>query len=114
MMERRTQGRLWCSDLIRVRLEGARRAELQANLENISPSGACVLLEEPLPVGTTVVLVCRRRRFWGTVRYCVHHEIGYFAGVQFAAGQKWSLELYEPKHLLDPTRVSPRRSSPGG
>ena len=113
-MERRGEGRLWCSDLIRVRLEGARRAILAANLEDISPSGACVLLEEPLPVATSVVLVCRRRRFRGTVKYCVHHEVGYFAGVPFGAGQKWSRELYEPKHLLDPTRVSPRRPSPGG
>ena len=113
-MERRAEGRLWCSDLIRVRLDGARRAELPAVLEDISPCGACVLLEEPLPVGDRVVLVCRRCHFRGTVRYCVHHEIGYFAGVQFDAGQKWSRELYEPKHLLDPTRVSPRRSLPGG
>ena len=113
-MERRGEGRLWCSDLIRVRREGARRAILAANLEDISPSGACVLLEEPLPVATSVVLICRRSRFRGTVKYCVHHEVGYFAGVQFEAGQKWSRELYEPKHLLDPTRVSPRRSSPGG
>jgi hypothetical protein len=112
-MERRAETRLWCSELIRVRLQGGRR-ELAANLEDLSPSGACVLTEEPLRVGAAVVLVCGRRRFRGTVRYSVRHEIGYLTGVRFAIGRKWSREIYEPKHLLDPTRVPPRRSSPGG
>jgi hypothetical protein len=102
MIERRAEPRLLCSDLIHLRLAGAERADLTANLEDISPSGACVLVEEPLPIGTAVCLVCHQCQFSGQVRYCIHNEIGYFAGIRFDAGQKWSREEYEPAHLLDP------------
>jgi hypothetical protein len=112
MIERRTETRLLCSDLIKIRLEGALPRELTANLEDISASGACLQLEEPLPVDALVCLLCRRCRFWAKVKYCVHHEIGYFVGVRFEGGQKWSRELYEPKHLLDPTKVVPSRPLP--
>jgi PilZ domain len=109
MDERRGELRLLCSDLIRVRLEGTRQAELTANLEDISSSGACLQLEEPLPLGARVSLVCRRERFRGKVKYCCCNEIGYFVGVQFEGGRKWSCDDFEPRHLLDPTRVLPSR-----
>ena len=112
MIERRAETRLLCSDLIKIRLEGARPRELTANLEDISTSGACLQLEEPLPLEARVCLLCRRCRFRGKVKYCVHNEIGYFVGVQFQGGLKWSRELYEPKHLLDPTKAVPSRPLP--
>jgi len=102
MVEKRAEPRLLCSDLIRVRVAGAGREDLTANLEDISPSGACVLVEEPLPVGTAVCLVCHQCQFSGQVKYCVHNGIGYLAGIRFDAGQKWSREKYEPAHLFDP------------
>ena len=105
MKERRAEARLLCSDLIQVRVEGAEPAELTANLEDISPSGACVLFEQPLPAGTRLCLMLGRHEFRGRVTRCTHNEIGYFVGVRFDAGQLWSREIYEPKHLLDPARV---------
>jgi len=90
-----------CSDLIKVRVAGA---DLTVNLEDISPSGACLQAEEPLEPGAPVLLICRRRRFRGRVIYCVRHEIGYFAGIRFDAGQRWSRADYEPKHLLGAVR----------
>jgi len=107
MKERRAEPRMWCSDLIKVRLE-AESAELMANLENISPSGACVQFEQPVPAGARLCLVLGRHKFRGQVQYCVRNEIGYFAGVQFDAGRKWSRLIYEPKHLLDPMQVLAR------
>jgi len=109
MKERRAELRLWCSDLIKARLEGAEPVELMANLEDISPSGACVQLEQPVAAGAGISLRLGRRRFNGRVMYCVHNEIGYFAGVRFDPGTKWSRKLYEPKHLLDPTQVVGRK-----
>ncbi len=109
MQERRAEPRLLCSDLIGVRLEGAGPAELTANLEDISPSGACVLLEQPAAPGARISLRLGRRRLRGRVQYCVHHEIGYFAGVRFDSGQQWSRKIYTPKHLLDPARLAGRR-----
>src|ERR1700683_4077432 len=112
MIERRAETRLLCSDLIKIRLEGVPPREITANLEDISPSGAGLLLEEPLPLDAGVCLLCRGCRLWGEVKYCVHNEIGYFVGVRFRAGQKWSRELYEPQHLVDPTQVLPSRRLP--
>lgn len=108
MRERRAEPRLWCSDLIKVHVEGGEPAELMANLEDISPSGACVQFEQAVPAGARVALMLGRRKFSGQVKHCTRNEIGYFAGVQFDAGQKWSRKIYEPKHLLDPARVLAR------
>jgi len=109
MKDRRREIRMWCSDLIHVRLDSAKPVDLIANLEDISPSGACVQFERPVPVGTPVVLRLGRRRLRGEVKYCTHNEVGYFAGIQFAPGHKWSRESYEPEHLLDPTKVRARK-----
>jgi PilZ domain len=109
MKERRAEVRMWCSELIHVRLEGTRSEDLIANLEDISPSGACVQFEHPVPAGTPIALKLGRRKLRGEVKYCTHNEVGYFAGIQFAPGHKWSREIYEPEHLLDPTRVRARK-----
>lgn len=110
MKERRAEPRLWCSDLIRVRVEGERPRELTGNLEDISASGACVLFEEPVPPGTRVCLKLGRHRFPGEVRHSTHHQIGYFVGIRFEAGTVWSREIYLPKHMLDPREVAARGS----
>jgi hypothetical protein len=112
MKERRAEPRLWCSDLIQVRLEGGggEPAELIANLEEISPSGACLQFEQPVLAGARLCLKLGRRKFRGQAQYCTHNEIGYFVGVRFDAGRKWSRQLYKPKHLLDPRRVLARGS----
>ena len=98
MTERRSEPRLLCSELIMIRFDGA---ELTVNLEDISSSGACVQLEEPLEVGTRI----RLKGFGGVVKYCLRNEIGYFAGIQFDAGERWSQETWQPQHLLDPSQV---------
>jgi len=109
MRERRAEPRWWCSDLIKVRLEGAEPVDLMGNLEDISGSGACVQFEQPVRAGVRICLTLGRYKFRGQVMYCEQNEIGYFAGVRFDAGRKWSRSLYEPKHLLDPQRVLPRK-----
>ncbi|HLY19810.1 MAG TPA: PilZ domain-containing protein [Bryobacteraceae bacterium] len=109
MTERRVEPRFLCSDLIKVCMDGAQPAELIANLEDISPSGACLQLDQAVAPGVRITLRLGRRRFRGRVRYCVRNEIGYFAGVQFDRGKKWDRKLYEPKHLLDPAQLLPRK-----
>jgi hypothetical protein len=112
MDERRAEPRYMCSDLIKVRWEGAGLAEVTANLEDISPSGACIQLEQPVPPGSAITLMLGRHKFKGCVRYCRRHEFGYFAGVRFDSGQKWSRDLYEPQHLLDPADLLQRQRRP--
>jgi hypothetical protein len=101
-IERRTENRLWCSELIRVRVG---RREIGANLEDISPSGACVQTEEPLKQGARVSLLLGQRRWAGRVRYTLHNDIGYFAGIEFDGDPKWSPEAFRPGHMLDPSTV---------
>jgi hypothetical protein len=93
-----------CADLVDARWrdrEGRARSAV-ANLEDISLSGACIQLDEPLDAGTRVTITYPRGEFTGVVRYCAFRQIGYFAGIQFEPGNKWSQRSYKPLHLLDP------------
>ncbi len=115
MTERRVEPRLWCSDLIKVRIEIAGREpmEVTANLEDISPSGASVLFEQAVPAGARLCLALGRHKFRGRVTHCTRNEIGYFVGVRFDPERKWSREIYEPQHLLDPAQVVARAVKSG-
>jgi hypothetical protein len=91
-----------CSDLVKVRLhDEADPKEFIANLEDISPSGACIQVEAALRDGANIELVCSTCRLRGKVRYCRFVEIGYDVGVAFDVRQSWSREQFEPKHLLE-------------
>jgi hypothetical protein len=47
----------------------------------------------------------------GKVKYCVYREIGYFLGIEFEAGSRWSLRQFKPQHMLDPRRLVARSMS---
>ena len=70
-------------------------------LEDISPSGACLQLDRAAPLGVEIYWQSRAKEFTGKVRYCVFREIGYFVGVEFATGTRWSRKTFRPQHLLD-------------
>ena len=98
----RFEPRHMCSDLVKVRLhDGADPEEFVANLEDISPSGACLLLEAALPDGASIEVISSTCRLKGKVRYCRFVEIGYVVGVAFDGWQSWSRERYEPQNLLE-------------
>ena len=102
--ERRYEARMLCADLVDLhwidKAGTAKRAI--ANLEDISSSGACLQLEIPLPLRTTVEMTHPGGRLSGYVRYCVYREIGYFVGIQFEDGSRWSRRVFKPMHMLDP------------
>jgi PilZ domain len=103
MPERRAEPRLLCSDIVEVAWTDnrGRSRKCSAVLEDISVSGACLQLEQSLPEDVDISIDYHKGQLEGTVRYCVFREIGYFAGIQFANGQKWSREEFRPQHLLD-------------
>ena len=103
MKDRRSELRFMCADLVKlcIRSEGESRQELVANLEDISPSGACVQLDAAVREGTAVEIVCGRCRFRGKVRHCRYVATGYDVGVQFARPKSWDQKRYRPKHLLE-------------
>lgn len=103
MTERRAEARMLCADLVDVRWKdkAGRARKAVANLEDISLSGVCLQLDSPIPIDTTLRISHPKAEFQGNVRYCLFREIGYFLGVQFAPGCKWSRRRYRPQHLLD-------------
>jgi hypothetical protein len=58
-----------------------------------------------VPLAVEVHWHSPKKEFRGTVRYCEYQEIGYFVGVEFEPGSKWSRKTFKPQHLLDLERL---------
>ena len=103
MDERRLEVRMLCADMIQVRWKERSGGErgTTAILEDICASGACLQMEEPVPLGVKIYWDEPKQAFEGYVRYCVYREIGYFVGVEFEPSFKWSKKAFKPRHLLD-------------
>jgi|ERR1022692_746235 hypothetical protein len=104
MQEGRSEQRFMCADLVKVVVceEGLpQREAVVANLEEISPSGACVHLEAEIPEGADIEMICSTCRFRGKVRNCRFVTIGYEVGISFDAQEGWERHRFEPEHLLD-------------
>ena len=103
MQDRRSEIRMMCADVVEACWTDKDGQTQRANalLEDISPSGACLQFETPVPLGVNLRWGSAKQEFVGEVRYCVYREIGYFVGVQFEPSSKWSKETYKPLHLLD-------------
>ena len=107
MFERRIEPRMLCADMVDVQWKDktGRIRRGVANLEDISLSGACLQFDQPIPLQTDLRISYPKGELTGKVRYCVYREIGYFLGVEFEAGCKWSQRHFKPQHLLDPRRL---------
>jgi hypothetical protein len=92
-----------CSDLVELVVHETQTEEaaVAANLEDISPSGACVQVEEGVREGLEVEIVGSTFRLTGTVRYCRYSTIGYDVGISFDRLKAWQRQQFEPAHLLD-------------
>jgi hypothetical protein len=113
MRERRIEPRMLCADLVEIqwRDQTGRRRRAMANLEDISLSGACLQVERPIPLGSAVRLSYPSGELAGAVKYCIFREIGYFLGVEFEPGTRWSPRSFRPQHLLDPRRMVARAAN---
>ena len=81
-------------------------------LEDISPQGACLHLDDSLQLGTVLDLGYHKGYLKGSVSYCCFSEIGYWVGVRFEADMKWSAEQFRPRHLLDLKKLLSGRPRP--
>ena len=99
-----------CADLVSIRWTDkvGRIKRAVANLEDISLSGACLQLDEPIPLNTVLRIGHPKGQLLGHVRYCVYREIGYFLGIQFEEGSNWSRKIFRPQHLFDPRKLLSR------
>ena len=99
--EKRLEGRFLCADLAQLAWltgEDNFRAE-QALLEDISPLGGCVQLDEPISLGSIVMLTVETTPFYGHVCYCTHRDDAYFIGLRFSNDTVWSAGVAKPQHL---------------
>lgn len=104
MSEKRFDTRSLCADLMTLEWLGddGSLTTASAVLEDISPRGACLQVESPVPVDVQITL--RRGSEWTAPCvpvYCIFREFGYFVGVQFPEGVRWSRGEFEPQHLLE-------------
>jgi hypothetical protein len=107
MFERRIEMRMLCADLVDLQWKdkSGRNRRSIANLEDISMSGACLQVERPIPLGTDLRMTYPKGELTGIVKYCVFREIGYFLGVEFEEGVRWTERDFKPQHMLDPRRL---------
>jgi len=93
-----------CADLVEVHWsdKSGRSRRAVGNLEDISASGACLQMENAIPLRSKVRVTHGNTFLEGEVRYCVYREIGYFIGIRFDEAKKWSRSKFEPQHLFDP------------
>ena len=114
MQDRRDEVRMLCADVLEVSWADTSGKKDQAIglLEDISASGACIQLETPVPLDSLIMWDSPNQRFTGYVRYCVYREIGYFVGVEFTPGVKWSESAFHPQHLLDVRHLDLQKRHP--
>ena len=107
MLDRRIETRMLCADLVDLQWKdktGRTRRSI-ANLEDISLSGACLQVDRPIPLMTNIRITYPKGELVAKVKYCVFREIGYFLGVEFEDGCRWSQQSFKPQHMLDPRRL---------
>lgn len=101
-MSGRLEDRELCADLVKVQWKsesGPTHSEW-AILEDISPSGACLEIDEPISVDTLVSLEFTEDRCQARVKYCNYDKVNYLLGVQFENGYRWSRRKFKPQHLI--------------
>ncbi|HYA17062.1 MAG TPA: PilZ domain-containing protein [Bryobacteraceae bacterium] len=99
--ERRLESRFLCADLVHLTRIGNNSVEtLEAVLEDISPLGACVQVDEEVPLGSEVLLTAAGKSLSGVVSYCVYRDYGYFVGIHFLDDAPWSRGVFVPDHLI--------------
>lgn len=114
-VERRSEPRLWCSELVQIwqKVDGRWKRIGSGVLEDISHSGICIQLEDPVVKGSTLRVRTDEWKVEGEVRYCVYRDIGYYVGLKLDEDSKWSEDSFRPQHLVDPTKVPQKKPRAG-
>jgi hypothetical protein len=98
----RREDRDLCADLVKLQWDpesGSTYCEW-AILEDISPLGACLEVEAPIPTGTIVSLQFTTDCCQARVKYCRFDKVKYLLGVEFEQGYRWSRRRFKPEHLI--------------
>ena len=103
--DRRDDSRQLCAEIVQLvwHDESGHARRSVANLEDISLSGLCLQVENPIPTGTPIAMEYGDGELVGTIRYCRYQEWGYLLGIELVDGCRWSSQHFRPQHLLDPS-----------
>ncbi|MCC7174129.1 MAG: hypothetical protein IT159_02955 [Bryobacterales bacterium] len=116
MNDRRAETRIRCFGVVDVswmdRRGGERRE--RGSLEDISYSGVCLLMAEPISRGTVIRILHSTGEIHARVRYCRLRDAGYFLGAEFFAGCRGWPELYLAEHLVDLQTLVSRSANRAG
>jgi hypothetical protein len=98
--------RYLCSQLVTLRNNSGESAvHLVANLEEIWATGAVLESEQPVKEDTNMEMRCGSALFAGRVVQVEQHEFGWRVQVEFSPLTPWSLEKFEPEHLLNASEL---------
>jgi hypothetical protein len=114
MKTRRRGGRKLCADLVRIRWqepEGDTQTAIVI-LQDISPSGARLEVQKPIPRGAPLSLAYPAGELRGNVLYCVPGDTGYSIEMRFEPGSRWSPKRFKPQHMFDPQRLKLTEPAP--
>jgi hypothetical protein len=102
VISERREDRELCADLVKVQWETGPESPRSewAILEDISPSGACLVIEQPIQPNTLVSLQFESDHCQARVKYCKPDNNNYLLGVQFEQGYRWSRRKFKPRHLI--------------
>jgi hypothetical protein len=107
--ERRREPRHLCSHLLEVATTNERQ---EALLEDLSPEGAAVAVENAIEAATIVDLSAPDFRARAEVRYCLRREGDFRLGLRFMEGFRWQTGIWQPDHLwMPPESETPTRQS---
>jgi hypothetical protein len=95
--------RYLCSELVTIRFAGGSRI---LNLEEIDPALAVLESEDPLPVGIAAEMDTGARRFSGKLTFVEESPIGWRVEFEFSPLNRWSIDLFRPRHLFDPATLA--------
>mgnify|MGYP000862461923 CR=1 FL=1 len=104
-----------CSELVSLQYVDAagRQKRTTANLEEIGPNCASLLVEARIPRGARTTIETQGQRLQGYARGAVHEEpLGWFVDVKLSPDSSWSRRRYTPEHLLNAFRTPCRRTPP--
>src|ERR1700722_13699668 len=97
-----SSGRYLCSQLVALRTNSVESAvDQMVNLEEIWQRGAVLESEEAVERGAKVEIRCGSVFFAGRVIQVERHEYGCRFEMEFSPMTPWSLEQFQPLHLLD-------------
>jgi PilZ domain len=104
MRERRSQTRLLDAELVMLSwLEGATWLKQLGNVEDVSQNGMGLIVQEDLPVGTSVTISYgEEEELTGVVRHHSERAEGYFLGIEFEDSSKDSILHFHPDLLVQP------------